>query len=71
MKISEAELDWDVPLPNYGLDSIIAMQLATTLEKALKFSVPPAWLIEFPTLHELLAQLRRIRPTTEDRNALH
>jgi aryl carrier-like protein len=59
LKISEHELDWDYPLQNYGLDSIIAMQLATTLEKTLKSPVQPRWLIEYPTSNLLLEKLRR------------
>jgi polyketide synthase PksL len=59
LKISENELDWDYPLQNYGLDSIIAMQLATTLEKNLKSPVEPRWLIEYPTSNLLLEKLHR------------
>lgn len=70
LKITEAELDWDEPLPNYGLDSIIAMQLATALEKALKFPIEPRWLVEFPTLNQLLAKLHREHQAKEDRDAL-
>jgi aryl carrier-like protein len=57
LKIPEHELDWDYPLQNYGLDSIIAMQLATTLEKNLKSPVQPRWLIEYPTLNLLMEKL--------------
>lgn len=57
LKIPEEDLDWDAALQSYGLDSIIAMQLATALEKALKFPIQPRWLIEFPTLNQLLGKL--------------
>ncbi len=70
LKVAEADLDWNEPLPNYGLDSIIAMQLATVLEKALKFPVQPAWLIEFPTLNQLRKKLNRENPIKEDSDAL-
>jgi SAM-dependent methyltransferase/acyl carrier protein/NADP-dependent 3-hydroxy acid dehydrogenase YdfG len=57
LKIPDEDLDWSVSLQSYGLDSIIAMQLATALEKALKFTIQPRWLIEFPTLNQLLTKL--------------
>ena len=59
LKIPESELDWSHPLQDYGLDSIIAMQLATTLEKHLKRPVQPRWLIEHPTLNLLMEKLNR------------
>ncbi len=44
MKISGSDLDWEQSLQTYGLDSIVAMQLAATLEQSLKFTVSPKWL---------------------------
>jgi aryl carrier-like protein len=58
LKLPENELNWDRPLQDYGLDSIIAMQLATTLEKNLKHPVQPRWLIEYPTLNQLMDKLK-------------
>ncbi|NEZ65368.1 SDR family NAD(P)-dependent oxidoreductase [Leptolyngbyaceae cyanobacterium CCMR0082] len=59
LKIPESELDWNHPLQDYGLDSIIAMQLATTLEKHLNCPVQPRWLIEYPTLNLLMEKLNK------------
>jgi polyketide synthase PksN len=70
LKIKESEIDWNEPLPNYGLDSIVAMQLATALEKALKFPIQPRWLVEFPTLHQLVEKLNQEHQAKEDRDAL-
>jgi polyketide synthase PksL len=58
LKLPENELDWNRPLQDYGLDSIIAMQLATTLEKNLKHPIQPRWLIEYPTLNQLMEKLK-------------
>ncbi len=57
LKLSDSDLDWDKPLPEYGLDSIIAMQLATTLEKKIKVPIKPRWLIEYRTLRLFLDKL--------------
>lgn len=50
-------LDPVVPFQNYGLDSISAMVLATRLEKRLKRTIEPRWLIEFPTVETLSRHL--------------
>lgn len=57
MKLGDA-LDWDKPLQDYGMDSIIAMQLSTMLEKQMKFPVQPNWLIDHPTPNLLMKKLR-------------
>lgn len=57
MKLGD-DLDWDKPLQDYGMDSIIAMQLSTTLEKKMKFPVQPNWLIDHPTPNLLMKKLR-------------
>ena len=57
MKITD--LDWNKPLQDYGMDSIIAMQLSTTLEKQLKFPMQPNWLIEYPTPNLLMQKLSK------------
>ncbi|WP_042859469.1 beta-ketoacyl synthase N-terminal-like domain-containing protein [Dickeya sp. NCPPB 3274] len=54
-----SDLDWDKPLQDYGMDSIIAMQLSTTLEKQMKVPVQPNWLIEHPTPNLLMNKLRQ------------
>ena len=53
LKISKNTLDLDQPFQDYGLTSITAMQLATSLEKEFKLSIQPKWLVENPTLKEL------------------
>uniref|UniRef100_UPI003F5D6C31 beta-ketoacyl synthase N-terminal-like domain-containing protein n=1 Tax=Dickeya chrysanthemi TaxID=556 RepID=UPI003F5D6C31 len=58
MKLGSS-LDWDKPLQDYGMDSIIAMQLSTTLEKQMKVPVQPNWLIEHPTPNLLMNKLRQ------------
>ncbi|NUA43779.1 Polyketide synthase PksJ [Dickeya solani] len=62
-----SDLDWDKPLQDYGMDSIIAMQLSTTLEKHMKFPVQPNWLIEYPTPNLLMKKLRKQVGTGEIR----
>ncbi len=59
LKIKNEVLDLDRPLLDYGLDSVSAMQLANTLEKELKFSIPPNWFVEHPTLNFLADKLSK------------
>lgn len=44
---------------DYGLDSISAMVFSNRLEKEMKRAVPPAWLIDFPTVEALTLHLER------------
>ncbi|CAM2010015.1 SDR family NAD(P)-dependent oxidoreductase [Acanthopleuribacter pedis] len=52
------QVDDDGPFPAYGLDSISATVLATRLEKALDRDLPVQWLVDHPTVQELVAQLQ-------------
>ena len=44
------DIDHDETFQNYGMDSIVAMQLVTRLEKQLKVDIQPSWLVDFPTV---------------------
>jgi acyl transferase domain-containing protein/acyl carrier protein/N-acetylglutamate synthase-like GNAT family acetyltransferase len=57
LKIKKADFDGNQSFQDYGLDSISGMQLATILEKKLKFPIQPHWLIEHPTLNSLTVKL--------------
>jgi polyketide synthase PksN len=51
------EVDMEESFQNYGVDSIVAMQLTTRLEKKLKQEIQPQWLLEFPTVKALSTHL--------------
>ncbi|WP_268410861.1 MupA/Atu3671 family FMN-dependent luciferase-like monooxygenase [Alteromonas sp. a30] len=44
------DIDHEETFQNYGMDSIVAMQLVTRLEKQLKVDIQPSWLVDFPTV---------------------
>jgi len=43
-------IDNDEPFQNYGMDSIVAMQLVSRLEKQLNMDIQPGWLVDYPTV---------------------
>ena len=47
----------DTSFQRYGLDSISAMQLASSLEKELQIDMEPGWLIDHPTVNKLFELL--------------
>jgi acyl carrier protein len=51
------ELDDTTPFQDYGLDSISAMVFTNRLSRELKREVPPEWVVGFPTVEALAAQL--------------
>jgi polyketide synthase PksN len=51
-------LDNEKSFQDYGLDSIMAMRLSTSLEKRLKKEISPFLLIEFPTVKGLSEHLK-------------
>ena len=57
LKIRRDQLDFDLAIQSYGLDSVTAVQLSAFLEQKLNRVVPARWLAENPTLNELAATL--------------
>jgi len=57
--IKKDTIDLDKPFQDYGLDSITAIQLTAALEKKLEVSIPPNWLIEYPTISTLTEKLNQ------------
>jgi acyl transferase domain-containing protein/enoyl-CoA hydratase/carnithine racemase/aryl carrier-like protein/SAM-dependent methyltransferase len=55
------ELDYKIPMQNYGLDSISGMILSTRLETALDLAVEPRVLINHPTIAALSAYVQKAR----------
>lgn len=57
--INNDAIDLDKPFQDYGLDSITAIQLTAALEKKFEVSIPPSWLIEYPTINTLTERLNQ------------
>ncbi|MDC0749710.1 non-ribosomal peptide synthetase [Polyangium mundeleinium] len=53
LQLRAEEISRDVPLTRYGLDSLVALELALELEQTLGAPVSPAQLLQGSTLHEL------------------
>lgn len=53
LKLTREQVDTGKPFDEYGVDSIIVAQLATTLEKKLKFTISPALFLENRTIKDL------------------
>lgn len=53
MGIDPEDLENDQPLANYGVDSLMAMELKTNLEQRLKFELPMSQLMEGPSIASL------------------
>jgi polyketide synthase 13 len=56
-KISAADIERDRQFADFGLDSLLAVQLSGRLEKLLGRSLSPSLAWEFPTIAELAAHL--------------
>ncbi|WP_433589367.1 SDR family NAD(P)-dependent oxidoreductase [Candidatus Profftella armatura] len=54
------EIDFTETFQNYGLDSISAMVLSTKLEKKLKYTIKPQWLIDFNSVKKLSVYLSNL-----------
>lgn len=55
MKLADAEeVDARVPLPDYGVDSIMTIALRQKLQSALKVKVPPTLMWNYPTVGDMV-----------------
>ena len=57
LRLDPADLDRDTPFTDYGIDSLLAVQLSGELERKLARPVDAAIGWEFPTLAELSTHL--------------
>ncbi|WP_439657534.1 SDR family NAD(P)-dependent oxidoreductase [Lentzea sp. HUAS TT2] len=57
LKVSAEDLDVDVDLSEYGLDSVIITQLATMVNDALDVDIKPTTMFDHPNLRELAAHI--------------
>ncbi|MFJ8966505.1 beta-ketoacyl synthase N-terminal-like domain-containing protein [Lentzea sp. NPDC102401] len=57
LKVSADDLDVDVDLSEYGLDSVIITQLATMVNDALGTDIKPTTMFDHPNLRELAAHI--------------
>ncbi|MEU3645651.1 SDR family NAD(P)-dependent oxidoreductase [Lentzea sp. NPDC034063] len=57
LKVSADDLDVDVDLSEYGLDSVIITQLATMVNDALDVDIKPTTMFDHPNLRELAAHI--------------
>lgn len=55
-----AEIDPDLPLANYGLDSTISLQLVEEIARLTRAEVEPTLLWEYPTLNALSARIAQV-----------
>ena len=53
LKLPAAEIDRQIPLVRYGLDSLGAVQLTTAIADELQRDVPEALLLEYPDINSL------------------
>jgi acyl carrier protein len=59
LKMTSAEIDSSKPFADYGLDSIVAVQVAGELEKLVEKRLSPALLFEYPTIDDVAAFLAK------------
>jgi acyl carrier protein len=59
LKVTSAEIDSAKPFADYGLDSIVAVQVAGELEKRVEKRLSPALLFEYPTIDDVAVYLAR------------
>ena len=57
-------LPWDVPLREFGLDSVSALELSGKLSESLGRPLPPTLLFEYPTLKALVHALNEAPVST-------
>ncbi|MGW2048986.1 beta-ketoacyl synthase N-terminal-like domain-containing protein, partial [Streptomyces sp. NPDC001858] len=62
LRFDRAKLTGDVPVQDYGIDSILVTQLVRTLAKQLDVSLDPSALLEHPTADEFAAYLAEEHP---------
>ncbi|MFH8626606.1 acyl carrier protein [Streptomyces vietnamensis] len=59
LRMAPADLSPDIPLSEYGLDSVYALSVAADLEDRLGITVDPTVLWDNPTLNALCAAVER------------
>lgn len=62
LKIKKEEIDVDTQLEEYGLDSIMMINILGTIEKKYKITIPSNSLIDYPTLKKFAAFLNGMIP---------
>jgi thioesterase domain-containing protein/acyl carrier protein len=60
MGVDAASLEIDQPLSNFGLDSLLALELKNSLESRLAFTLPMAKLMEGPSIASLAEETVRL-----------
>ncbi len=62
-KIDQAQIDGDVPIENYGIDSVMIMGMNEDLEKTFGQDIPKTLFFEYQTINELVDFLLENHPT--------
>ena len=57
VELDPAEIDPAVGVAEYGLDSLVAVQITSDIEKVVKRSLSPALLFEYTTIDEIARHL--------------
>ncbi|MGW6208643.1 acyl carrier protein [Streptomyces sp. NPDC055089] len=58
VQLPAEEIDPDVPLANYGLDSLYALTVVTEIEEHLGLTLEPTVMWDAPTLNALVEVIR-------------
>ena len=69
LKINHAEIDLNKPILRYGLDSLLAIELAHRVETELSVTLPLSALLSNQSIVQLAAQLRNQLDTIETRTS--
>ncbi|SYX83885.1 Putative mixed polyketide synthase/non-ribosomal peptide synthetase (fragment) [Paenibacillus alvei] len=69
LKIAETELDEDTPFGEFGVDSILMVDLVKQIEACTGRPQDPSLFLEFPTLRTLSEQLQDHMPRNADEEA--
>jgi acyl carrier protein len=59
LKMAPADIDASKPFADYGLDSIVAVQVAGELEKLVEMRLSPGLLFEYPAIDDVAAFLAK------------
>ncbi|MFI5567668.1 acyl carrier protein [Streptomyces sp. NPDC051740] len=65
LKMPAADIRSDVPLSDYGLDSVYALSVAAEIEDHLGFAVDPTMMWDNPTVDALLDAIGEERARSE------
>ncbi|MGN7995396.1 SDR family NAD(P)-dependent oxidoreductase [Chitinophaga sp. 22308] len=58
LKLQPAQVDPDTPLFEYGIDSILGLNLIKELNEALQTAIPTTILFDYPTINQFAAYLK-------------